>query len=62
VAIGTQNNTAAGLHVLNAGKQEVFNTDIVFQSGLLKEIFERIPSKYSFISSKNTDESIISFA
>jgi nucleotide-binding universal stress UspA family protein len=51
----------AELHILNAGKEEVFNSDIVFQSGLLKEMLEGIPSNYHFISSKNTDESIISF-
>lgn len=52
----------AELHLLNTGKEEVFDPEIVFQSGLMEEILEDIKPQYHFITNKNTDDAIIDFA
>lgn len=51
----------AELHVLNTGSEKKFNPEIVFQSGLLKEMLQRTNSFYHFISNENVDEGIIDF-
>jgi nucleotide-binding universal stress UspA family protein len=56
------NDFHAELHVLNTGKQEAFDPNIVFQSGMLQEILEKVKPVYHFITNKNTDEGIIDFA
>jgi nucleotide-binding universal stress UspA family protein len=52
----------AELHVLNTGKKEVYNPDIVFQSGVLQEMLQPLNPKYHFIANDNTDEGIMDFA
>jgi len=56
------NDYNAELHVLNIGRKEGFNPDVVFQSGLLQEILKSLKPQYHFISNKNTDEGIMNFA
>jgi nucleotide-binding universal stress UspA family protein len=52
----------AELHILNTGKQEEYNPDVVFQSGLLREMLNKLKPDYHFITNKNTDEGILDFA
>ncbi|MBK6634611.1 MAG: universal stress protein [Chitinophagaceae bacterium] len=51
----------AELHVLNTGKTEVFDADIVFESALMQEMMMSLNPKFHFISNGNTDEGIIKF-
>lgn len=51
----------AELHVLNTGKRNVFDPEIVFESGLLQEMLIDVKPQYHFISSENTDQGIIDF-
>lgn len=52
----------AELHVLNTAKKDVYNPDIVFESGLLQEMFEGLAPQYHFIANENTDAGILEFA
>jgi nucleotide-binding universal stress UspA family protein len=52
----------AVLHVLNTGKEKVFDPEIVFQSGLLQQMLEGLKPVYHFISDENADEGIMDFA
>ncbi len=52
----------AELHVINTGKEKVFDPEIVFQSGLLKGMLQGVSPFYHFISDENVDEGIIDFA
>ncbi|MBL0146259.1 MAG: universal stress protein [Chitinophagaceae bacterium] len=52
----------AEFHILNTGKQESFNPDLIFQSGLFQEMTWNIKPQYHFITHKNIDEGIIDFA
>ena len=52
----------AQLHVLNTGKQKVFNPNIVFESGLLQEMLAELKPNYHFTTNSNTDEGIIDFS
>lgn len=52
----------AELHILNTGKKEVFDADVVFQSGLLQEMTTALKPTFHFIENENTDEGIIEFA
>ena len=52
----------AELHVLNTGKKEVPDPEIVFESGLLEEMLAPLLPNYHFITNENTDEGIINFA
>ncbi len=52
----------AQLHVLNTGKQKVFNPNIVFESGLLQELLAELKPSYHFTSNPNTDEGIMDFS
>lgn len=56
------NDFNAELHVLNTGKKEIFNPEIVFESGVLEEMLAPIKPNYHFISNQNTDEGIVDFA
>jgi nucleotide-binding universal stress UspA family protein len=56
------NDFNAELHVLNTGRKEVFNQDVVFGSGLLEEMLAPLKPNYHFIVNKNTDEVIMDFA
>lgn len=56
------NDFNAALHVLNTGKQTVFNPDIVFQSGLLQQMLVTLNPTYHFTTNPDTDEGIMDFA
>ena len=56
------NDFNAELHALNTGKKEVFNPEIVFESGVLEEMLAPIKPNYHFIINQNTDEGIMDFA
>lgn len=51
----------AELHILNAGSNARYNPDIVFESGLLREVLPGIDHKYHFIESRDIDKGIINF-
>jgi nucleotide-binding universal stress UspA family protein len=51
----------AELHVLNTGKKEEFNPDLVFQSGLLQEILITLNPQFHFITHEDIDEGILNF-
>ncbi|MDN3654227.1 universal stress protein [Ferruginibacter paludis] len=50
------------LHVLNTGKQEVYNSDTVFESGMLREMLKGLHPVFHFITNENTDQGILDFA
>jgi nucleotide-binding universal stress UspA family protein len=52
----------AELHVLNTGKEKVFDPDIVFEAGLLQQMLKGLNPFYHFISDENADEGIMDFA
>jgi nucleotide-binding universal stress UspA family protein len=52
----------AELHVINTGRKDVFNPEIVFESGLLEKLLEPVKPVYHFISGENTDDGILRFA
>ena len=52
----------AELHILNIGKKEVFDADIVFESGLMQEMTLALKPTFHFIDNENTDEGIMDFA
>jgi nucleotide-binding universal stress UspA family protein len=56
------NDFHAALHVLNTGKKEAFNPELVFESGLLQEMLKDLKPEYHFITNENTDEGIMDFA
>ena len=56
------NDFNAELHILNTGKKEVFKPELVFESGLLREMLASIKPNYHFITSENTDKGIMDFA
>lgn len=49
------------LHVVNSGKEETYEPDLVFESGMLQEILAPLKPQYHLITGENTDEGIISF-
>ena len=52
----------AELHILNTGKKEVFDADIVFESGLMQEMTMALKPTFHFIDHENIDEGIMDFA
>lgn len=52
----------AELHILNTGKKEIFDADIVFESGVMREMLMELKPTFHFINNENTDEGLISFA
>jgi nucleotide-binding universal stress UspA family protein len=52
----------AELHVLNTSRQQMFDPELVFQSGMMQEILSPLEPHYHFITNDKVDESIISFA
>lgn len=56
------NDFNAELHILNTGNKEVFDADIVFESGLMQEMTMALKPKFHFINNANTDEGIMDFA
>lgn len=55
------NDFHAELHVINSGKQEFHQSDMIFESGLLQEMLVSLNPQYHFITDENTDKSIINF-
>ena len=55
------NDFHAELQVINSGKNESHEPDMVFESGLLQEMLVSLNPQYHFITDENTDESIINF-
>ena len=56
------NDFHAELHILNTGKQKVYSPELVFESGVLRNMLKDIKTDYHFIASDDTDEGIIDFA
>ncbi len=52
----------ATLHILNTGRHNVYDPEIVFESELLQKMLNALKPKYHFITHENTDEGIINFA
>jgi nucleotide-binding universal stress UspA family protein len=52
----------AELHILNTGNKEVFDADLVFESGLMQEMTMSLNPTFHFINNENTDEGIMDFA
>jgi len=55
------NDFHAELHVINSGKEESYQPDTVFESGMLQELLAPLKPQYHLITGENTDEGIISF-
>ena len=51
----------AELHVINSGRDETYQPDTVFESGMLQEILAPLKPQYHLITGENADEGIISF-
>jgi nucleotide-binding universal stress UspA family protein len=51
----------AELHVINSGREETYQPDTVFESGILQEILAPLKPQYHLITGENADEGIISF-
>lgn len=51
----------AELHVINSGKEEVYNPEMVYESGMLQELLLPLNPRYHFITDENAEESIINF-
>jgi nucleotide-binding universal stress UspA family protein len=56
------NEFNAELYIINTGKKQVYNPDIVFEYGLLQEMLKPLRPHYQFIPGGNIDEAIINFA
>jgi nucleotide-binding universal stress UspA family protein len=56
------NDFHATLHVLNTGKQQTYNPNLVFQSGMMQELLADLKPEYHFINDKDIDEGTIRFA
>ena len=52
----------AELHIINTGRKTSFNLDTVFESGLLREMFQEVTPSYDLLTSENDDQAIIEFA
>ena len=51
----------AELHVINSGREETYQPDTVFESGMLQEILAPLMPQYHLITGENADERIIAF-
>lgn len=51
----------AELHILNIGKNDTYEPQLIFESGLLQEMLASLAPVYHFVTNKNTDEGIIEF-
>jgi nucleotide-binding universal stress UspA family protein len=56
------NSFNAELHILNTGNNSIYNTDVVFQSGLIQEMFFELNPIYHFIGNSKIAEGTIDFA
>lgn len=48
-------------HILNTGKKNDFNPDMLSESGFLHNMFADLKPQFHFVSSKDTDEGVIDF-
>jgi len=55
------NDFNAELHILNTGKQDVFDADIVFESGQMQERTMALKPQFHFINNDDIDKGIIDF-
>ena len=55
------NDLQAELHVINFGKEETYESDTVFESGMLQEMLAPLKPRYHLITGENINEGIISF-
>lgn len=51
----------ATLYVINTGKREKYDPQIVFESGMLEEMLAPVKPHYQFITNGDTDEAIMYF-
>jgi hypothetical protein len=56
------NDFKAELLVLNTGINDVYDPEIIFESGLVQELFLPLKPTYHFIENKDIDEGIMTFA
>lgn len=56
------NDFHAELYILNTGKEKVYNPEIVFEAGVLRDMLKETKPQYHFISSDDADEGILDFA
>lgn len=56
------NDFDAELHILNTGRHDEFEPEIISESGWLQEMLGAIKPNYHFITSPDTDKAIIEFA
>jgi nucleotide-binding universal stress UspA family protein len=55
------NQFNAEMHLINVGKRDDFNPEIIFQSGILHEKLKALKPINHFLSNEDTDEGIIEF-
>jgi nucleotide-binding universal stress UspA family protein len=55
------NDFHSELHIINAGKKDVFDPSTIFESGLLQEMLVGLQPVYHFITTANTDDGILGF-
>jgi nucleotide-binding universal stress UspA family protein len=56
------NDFHAELHILNTSKQKMYSPELVYESGVLRNMLKDIETGYHFIAYDDTDEGIIDFA
>lgn len=56
------NDFHAKLHILNTGKEEIFDPEVVFQSGMLQEMLAGLKPAYHFITHENVEDGVLDFA
>lgn len=52
----------ASLHVLNTAKQHEYNTDVVYEAGVLREKLKELRPEYHFLNNVNDEKGIMDFA
>ena len=51
-----------GGHTVHAGKEKVFDPDIIYESGLMQEMLMELKPEYHFITHQDIDEGIMEFS
>jgi nucleotide-binding universal stress UspA family protein len=49
------------LHIIHVGEKEKFDSNVVFGSGIIQELFYKLSPIYDLIDGEDTDESILDF-
>jgi nucleotide-binding universal stress UspA family protein len=57
-----QQDFNAELHIINPGKNEKFDAEVVFESVTLQELLKDNNVKFHFITNRDTDDGILHFA